>query len=188
MQGDVLWGDSDAIERAHLEVPSLRLESTIGPLEVKDFCADRAVLYFYPATGVPERDPSIDPAPGWDNIPGAAGCTPHNLGFRGELSTFQSAGIRVAGVSTQPLAEQCDFARRHELSHPLLCDEELALQGAWRLPTFVVGGRTFLKRMVLYVEANHVQLVVYPIMTNPGSSARSILERLTERGKIRHHP
>ena len=147
------WWDADA----RLEVPALTLASTLGPLELRVFCAERAVLYLYPATGVPGRDPAIDPAPGWDDIAGAAGCTPQSLGFQRECGGFASLGVRVAGISTQPLAEQRDFAERHALPFPLLCDEQLRLQRAWALPTFIVGSRTFLKRMVLYVEDNQVR-------------------------------
>jgi peroxiredoxin len=173
-----LWMDAHALAGARLEVPALRLPSTLGPMALRAFCAERAVLYTYPATGVPGRDPAIDPAPGWDDIPGAAGCTPQSLGFKTECGAFVSVGVRVAGISTQPLVEQRDFAERHALPFPLLCDELLALQRAWALPTFVVGSRTFLRRMVLYVEANQVREVSYPV-TDPGSSARAMLQLLT---------
>lgn len=172
-----LWMDADALARAQLEVPALTLPSTLGPVDLRTFCAERAVLYTYPATGVPGRDPAIDPAPGWDDIPGAAGCTPQSLGFKHECGAFVSAGVGVAGISTQPLSEQRDFAERHALPFPLLCDERLALQRAWALPTLVVGSRTFLQRMVLYVEGNRVREVRYPV-TDPGGSARAMLQRL----------
>jgi peroxiredoxin len=159
-------------------VPALVLPSTEGPIELRAFCAERVVLYLYPATGVPGRDPAIDPAPGWDELPGAAGCTPQSLGFKHEHQAFVGSGVRIAGISTQPLAEQRDFAVRHALPFPLLCDERLALQRAWALPTLVVGSRTFLKRMVLYVEANQVRQVSYPV-TDPAGSARVMLQLLT---------
>lgn len=54
-------------------VPDLAPRSTAETLKLRPFCAERAVLYFYPATGVPGRDPALDPAPRWDEIPGAAG-------------------------------------------------------------------------------------------------------------------
>jgi hypothetical protein len=108
-----LWDRPDAIAAAKLLVPALTLESTHGPIELRVLCADRAVLYTYPATGVPGRDPAIDPAPGWDEIPGAAGCTPQSLGFKDQYERFADAGISVAGISTQPLFEQRGFADRH---------------------------------------------------------------------------
>ena len=38
----------------------------------------RTVVYVYPRTGVP----GVDTLPGWDQIPGARGCTPQSCSFR----------------------------------------------------------------------------------------------------------
>ena len=162
-----------------LLVPALTLPSTIGPLDLQHVCAGRAVLYVYPATGVPGRDPALDPAPGWDDIPGASGCTSQCIGFKQAYDRYANHGIRVAGISTQPLAEQRDFAARHAIPFPLICDEALALQRAWALPTFSVGGRTFLERLMLYVAANRVERVISPVVA-PAESAERMLELLDE--------
>jgi len=55
--------------------------------------------------------------------------------------------------------------------------ESLSLQRAWGLPVFTVGGRTFLRRMVLYITQNHIERVLYPI-TAPAESAQAMLELL----------
>lgn len=158
-------------------VPELTLPSTQGELELRAFCSERAVLYVYPATGVPGRDPAIDPAPGWDDIPGAAGCTRQCRGFKASFAAFVERGIRVAGVSGQSMREQADFALREQLPFPLICDQDFALQRAWALPVFSAGGRTFLRRMVLYLAANQVERVLYPV-ADPGESARALLALL----------
>jgi peroxiredoxin len=85
--------------------------------------------------------------------------------------------VRVAGVSTQPLAEQAEFAARHALPFPLISDELLDLQRAWGLPTFRSGGRTFLKRLVLFLAAERVEHMIYPVPV-PAESASAVLERL----------
>ena len=166
-----------------LRVPRLTLPSTVGPLDLRIFCAERVVLYVYPATGVPGRDPALDPAPGWDDIPGAAGCTAQCLGFKQAFDSFTRQGIRVAGISSQPLAEQREFAVRHAIPFPLICDESLALQQAWTLPTFSVGNRTFLRRLVLYIAANRIERVIYPVVA-PGESAAAMLELLHEEARL----
>lgn len=176
----VSWAEPEAVVAARLQVPELTLPSTAGFVRLRAFCAERAALYLYPATGVPERDPAFDPAPGWDDIPGAAGCTRQSLGFQQQHARFAQAGVRVAGISTQPLGEQQAFAERHALPFSLLCDEWLELQRAWALPTFSVGARTFLKRMVLYVERNQVCEVLYPV-ADPGESAQLLWQRLAAR-------
>jgi peroxiredoxin len=179
-QETVQWAERERVIAGRLQVPALTLASTQGPLDLRVLCAERAALYLYPATGVPGRDPAIDPAPGWDDIPGAAGCTRQSLGFQQEHATFASAGVRVAGISTQPLVEQLGFAERHALPFPLLCDELLELRRAWALPTFRVGTRAFLQRMVLYVEGNQVRDVLYPVADAAGS-ALQLLQRLAAR-------
>jgi peroxiredoxin len=158
-------------------VPDLTLPSSRGEIELRTFCAKRAALYIYPATGIPGRDPAIDPAPGWDDIPGAAGCTRQCRGFRASFASFVERGIRVAGISGQSLSEQADFALREAIPFPLICDRELALQHAWQLPVFSAGGRTFLRRMVLYVAANQIERVLYPV-ADPGESANALLALL----------
>jgi peroxiredoxin len=173
-----LCAQPTAIAAAGLQVPPLTLESTQGPIELRVFCAERAVLYTYPATGVPGRDPSMDPAPGWDDIPGAAGCTVQSLGFKQQHGALATTGVRVAGISTQPLLEQQEFSGRNTIPFPLLCDARLALQRAWSLPTSSVGARVFLERMVLYVERNVLRIAVYPV-ANPGLSAEAMLRRLS---------
>lgn len=176
------WAEPETVVAAGLQVPVLVLPSTAGPMDLRALGAERAALYLYPATGVPGRDPALDPAPGWDDIPGAAGCTRQSLGFQLQHSRFASAGVRVAGISTQPLAEQRDFAERHALPFPLLCDEQLQLQRAWGLPTFSVGPRTFLQRMVLYVECNQLRHVLFPV-PHPEESAARLLEWLAARAR-----
>lgn len=166
--------------RAGLQVPGLTLPSTVGQLDLRVLCASRAVLYFYPATGVPGRDPALDPAPGWDEIPGAAGCTSQCLGFKEAFDGFANRAIQVAGISSQPLAEQLDFVEHHSIPFPLICDDLLRLQRAWSLPTFSVGGRIFLRRLALYIVANQIEQVLYPI-TAPSQNAEHALELLGDR-------
>jgi len=171
------WYCAAPATRVLPHVPPLRLPSTHGEIALRAFCSERAVLYVYPATGVPGRDPAIDPAPGWDDIPGAAGCTRQCRGFKAAFETFVERGIRVAGVSGQSLREQADFAQREAIPFPLICDQEFALQQAWELPVFSAGGRTFLRRMALFVAANQIERVLYPV-TDPGESARAMLALL----------
>jgi hypothetical protein len=85
--------------------------------------------------------------------------------------------MRVAGISTQPLLEQRAFAARNGIPFPLLSDELLGLQRAWSLPTFTAGAKTFLERMVLYVECNELRGAMYPV-ENPGASAEAVLRWL----------
>src|SRR5438552_4082946 len=62
-----------------MAMPRVSLASTAGGLvDLSKVTAATTVLYCYPMTGVPGK-----PLPdGWDQIPGARGCTPQTCGFR----------------------------------------------------------------------------------------------------------
>lgn len=152
-----------------------RIDGTITDLA--DVVPPRAVLVFYPATGIPGRDPAIDPAPGWDDIPGAAGCTPQNRGFRERAADFQRAGIGIVGISTQPFDEQREFAQRERIPYPLLSDRSLELTRALDLPTFTIEGRVFLRRLVADVTDGVIGRVFFPI-DDPAKNAEDVYRAL----------
>ena len=102
------------------ELPDLVLPSSQGGVNLRDF----DVLYVYPRTGRPGR-PLL---PGWDEIPGARGCTPQSCGFRDHHAELVALGARVAGVSAQSLEDQLEFARRNEMPFPVVSDEWLDLE------------------------------------------------------------
>jgi len=155
-----------------IEVPKLSLDSTEGPkIDVKDYCGSLGVIFFYPATGVPDRDPSIDPAPGWDFISGAAGCTAQSCAFRDLYADIRSFGANLIGISSQPLLEQIEFSKRKEIPFPLLSDEALNLTRKLNLPTFSVGNRVFIKRHTLIVRNGIVKKVFYPIYPTEQNAA-----------------
>src|SRR2546423_1236126 len=81
------------------------------------------VLYVYPRTGTP----GVPLPPGWDEIPGARGCTPQNCAFRDAHAELSELGARVHGLSAQPGTEQREFAERERIPYPLLSDPELRL-------------------------------------------------------------
>src|SRR5580765_1349669 len=63
-------------------LPQLTLESSQGPVSMRELSRERLVLYIYPRTGRPGRPP----ADGWDAIPGARGCTPQSCAFRDHVA------------------------------------------------------------------------------------------------------
>ena len=91
----------------------------------------RLIIYAYPMTGLPDV-----PVPdGWDEIPGARGCTPESCGFRDHAAELAALGAAVAGLSTQSTAYQQEAAARLRLPFPLLSDADLTLTHALKLPT-----------------------------------------------------
>ena len=147
---------------AHLtgmSVPSVALPSTSG--ERVDLAALRGstVVYAYPRTGHPDRDPP----PGWDAVPGARGCTPQSCAFRDLHAEIVALGARVFGLSTQTTDEQREVRDRLHLPYELLSDAELTLARAMRLPTFTIASMVLLKRFTLVLRGGRVAKVFYPV-------------------------
>ena len=156
-------------------VPQLTLESTHGPLSLRALSQDLLVLYVYPRAG----RPGVPSLPGWDEIPGARGCTPQSRGFKDGYERFRELGAEVAGLSAQTLDDQREFAERNEIPYPILADPELRLASALGLPTFAVEGITLYKRLALVVEGCAVVKVFYPVFP-PDENAREVLAWLEE--------
>ena len=157
-------------------LPQLTLESTHGPVSLRALSTGLLVLYVYPRAG---RLGVASPV-GWDEIPGARGCTPQSLGFREAFARFEALGAGVAGLSAQTLEDQREFAERNAIPYPILADPELRLATALRLPTFEVEGVRLYKRLALVVEACAIAKAFYPVFP-PDQSAREVLAWLEAR-------
>lgn len=141
-------------------VPEVMLSSTTGgQLDLGAFTERLAVVYVYPRTGVPG-----EPLPaGWDEIPGARGCTPQNCAFRDHVLELAAYGASVLGLSAQPEDEQQEFARRERIPYPLLSDPHLQLADTLGLPTFEAAGRRFYRRLTFIVWRRRITKVFYPV-------------------------
>jgi peroxiredoxin len=163
----------------HLEgkpVPSLTLDSSLGPVSLRELGVDLAVLYVYPRTGRPDR-----PVPeSWDAIPGARGCTPQSCAFRDHVGELAELGARVAGLSAQMLAEQVEFAEREHMPFPVIADPTRKLGTALDLPMFEFEGVELYKRVTLVFEAAHVAKVFYPVFP-PDRNAAEVIAWLGRR-------
>jgi peroxiredoxin len=166
-------GAADHLPGARL--PSLSLPSTAGN-EVDPAAAARGilVLYAYPRTARPgEALP-----PGWDDIPGARGCTPQSCAFRDHFSELAALGAKVLGLSAQPPEDQIEFAERVGLPYPLLSDPELRLAEALRLPTFEVEGMRLYRRLTLIARQGRIEKAFYPVFP-PDRNAADVLAWLS---------
>jgi peroxiredoxin len=69
-----------------------------------------------------------EPLPaGWNDIPGARGCTPQSCAYRDSLAEFSALGATVIGISAQSPQEQAEFAEREHIPFALLSDGGLIL-------------------------------------------------------------
>jgi peroxiredoxin len=157
-------------------VPNLTLESSQGPVDLPELGVALGVLYVYPRTGRPDR-PTPD---AWDAIPGARGCTPQSCAFRDLAQELAALGVRVAGLSSQTLEEQREFAEREHMPFPVIADPERKLGAALRLPTFRFEGVELYKRLTLVLQAGRVAKVFYPVFP-PDRNASDVIAWLGER-------
>ena len=158
--------DGAADHLAGLELPDLTLQSSQGDVNVRDF----AVLYIYPRSG----RPGVPMLPGWDETPGARGCTPQSCAFH---DLYPELGVPVAGLSAQTLDDQQEFAERNRMPFPVIADPERKLGAALALPTFEIAGRTLYKRLTVIAENARVVKVFYPVFP-PDANAGEVLEWL----------
>ena len=131
---------------SHLEgmqLPSSILDSTAE--RKVDLSSERGltVVYFYPLIGRPDSPPMF----GWNEIPGARGCTPQSCAYRDQYAELCELGVTIYGVSSQPLEDQKEAVQRLHLPFELLNDSTFALTAALNLPTFEYKSLRLIKRL-----------------------------------------
>ncbi len=160
-------------------LPLVPLMSTSGPFVVLADIPGRVIVYCYPRTGRPDEDPP----PGWNQIPGARGCTPQSCAFREVHGQLKALGVRLYGLSTQETDDQREAVARLHLPFDLLSDSALAFTKALQLPTFEIASTTFIKRLTLVVAGGQIEKVFYPVF-RPDANAGEVVEWLLSKEAV----
>jgi peroxiredoxin len=161
-----------------VKLPDVALTATSGPPVNLSKLKGRTVVYIYLRTGVP----GVDAPPGWDDIPGARGCTPQSCGFRDHFAELKTLGIaNVFGLSSQDTDYQREAAQRLHLPFPILSDAALEFARALKLPTFSAAGMTLLKRMALVIDDGTIVKAFYPVFP-PDKNAEEVVAWLRANG------
>jgi peroxiredoxin Q/BCP len=109
------------------KAPAFKLPDQNGDVvSLADFAGKKLVLYFYPKADTP-------------------GCTTEAKDFSKLAKAFDKTGTAVLGVSADPVAKLVRFRQKHDLSVPLLSDEQHAMleaYGVWGEKAMY--GRTFM--------------------------------------------
>ena len=120
------------------------------------------LVYFYPK----------------DNTPG---CTKEACAIRDAWSEFESASLRVIGVSKDSERSHLNFQEKYSLPFPLIADTELELANAFG----VFGEKKFMgrvydgiHRMSFLIAADGAILKTYP-KVKPAEHAAQVLEDLS---------
>jgi len=169
--------DGAAAHLTGMRVPGITLVSTAKRrINLADLARERTVIYCYPRTGAPGK-----PVPkGWDEVPGARGCTPESCGFRDHYHALQSLHVRVFGMSTQTTEYQKEAVERLHLPFEILSDADFAVTNALRLPTFEFDGVRLLKRLTLVLADGKIEKVFYPVFP-PDKHAEEVIAWLSKK-------
>ena len=159
-------------------VPPVSLPATDGTTVDLSARSGRVVVYCYPKTGRLDRDVLPD---GWEEIPGARGCTPESCGFRDHHRALLDRGVAaVYGLSVQSSDYQREARDRLDLPFELLSDASFAFADDLGLPTFEAGGERLLSRTTLVVSDGRVEHVFYPVFP-PDEHAGEVVRWLDSR-------
>jgi peroxiredoxin len=163
--------DGAARHLAGAKLPDITLPATDGAQVDLARLAGRTVVYIYPRTGRPGQALPT----GWNEIPGARGCTPQSCSFRDHFAELKRLGVaRLFGLSTQDLDYQREAVERLHLPFAILSDADLKLTRALGLPTFQVDGMTLIRRMAWVIDDGVITHVFYPVFP-PDKSAEAVV-------------
>lgn len=159
--------------------PSIVLKSTNGDLVNSIyFKKGITVIYCYPLTGRPDQELPK----GWNEIPGARGCTPQALTFAEKYNEFQKRNIKLFGLSTQTTDYQKEMVERLHLPFLVFSDSDFKLTKLLKLPTFKVEGKVLLKRLTMVIKDGIITKVFYPIFP-PNLNVEEVLKWVDHENK-----
>ncbi len=99
------------------KAPSFSLPDQQGKMHsLADYAGQPLVIYFYPKDDTP-------------------GCTTESCAFQSNLPKFKKSKAAVLGMSVLDSASKAKFAKKYDLTFPLLADEDHAVidkYGAWQ--------------------------------------------------------
>lgn len=150
-----------------MTLPNLSLLGTNGKLINIGSFKDFLVIYCYPMTG----QPNVALPEGWDQIPGARGCTPQSCSFRDHYQELKALIAEVIGLSVQTTEYQREMAERLHLPFAVVSDADFKFQKSLNLPTFVADGMTLLKRLTMIAKDGEIVAVHYPIFPSDSDPA-----------------
>jgi peroxiredoxin len=157
-------------------IPEIKLLSTSGDEIDLSKLNGLSIIYVYPMTG----QPNIALPKGWDEIPGARGCTPQSCSFRDNFSELKKLNIKyIFGLSSQTTKYQKEMSERLHLPYPILSDEKLLFANALKLPTFKVDNMNLIKRITLITNNNKIIKYFYPVFP-PDQNVNDVIFWLKE--------
>ncbi|MGL5081967.1 MAG: peroxiredoxin [Microcoleaceae cyanobacterium] len=164
-----------------MNIPTVPLLSTAGEIVDLTHSIGRTVVYCYPRMGQPDQDLPQ----GWNEIPGARGCTPQSCAFKDHYQELQAFRVDVFGLSTQATDYQREAVERLHLPFELLSDEKLEFAHSLRLPTFEIESIQLIKRLTFVISNGQIEKVFYPVFP-PDKNAEEVINWLSQNPSNTH--
>lgn len=129
------------------KAPSFTLPATGDQtISLSDFKGKPVIVYFYPKDDTP-------------------GCTQESCDFRDNVSTLDSKGVTVLGISKDSVAKHEKFKEKYQLNFPLLSDEKgdvVEAYGAWVEKSMYGKKYMGIERMTYLIDANGTIAQIWP--------------------------
>lgn len=142
-----------------IQLTSIKLKATNGEEIDLSKLDGTNVVFIYPKTGVP----GVALPDGWDDIPGARGCTPQACSYRDNYAELMKYAKRIFGLSVQSSDYQKELHDRVELPYEILSDADFTFTNALKLPTFEASGMKLQKRLTLIIKDGVIVKHHYPV-------------------------
>ena len=137
---------------------------TISLADYKD--KQTVVLYFYPRADTP-------------------GCTVEACAFRDAIQGFTTSGVAILGISPDPVKEVTKFAKKFDLTFPLLADEDHAITekyGQWKEKSMYGKKYMGAMRTTFIIGRNGKILQVFE-KVKPEGHDQQVMDRISENVK-----
>ena len=150
-------GAADHLRGTKLD--SILLAATNGSKIDLSKLTGTTVVFIYPMTGVP----GVALPDGWDDIPGARGCTPQACSYRDNYNELKKHVDNLFGLSVQGSEYQKELKDRVELPYEILSDSDFKFANSLKLPTFEANSMKLLKRLTMIIKDGVIINKHYPV-------------------------
>lgn len=85
-------------------------------------------------------------------------CTVETKGFRDNYGELKQLGFVVVGISTDAYETQCRFATKHNVTYPMIADEDLSITRAYSVLWPIIP---YARRVAYVLDETHVVRAVF---------------------------
>jgi len=138
------------------KIPFFRLKDQNNDIRSSEKLNKPLIIFFYPKDDTP-------------------GCTIEACGFRDKYDLFKILGAEVWGISNGDSQSHLEFANKHKLQYPLLCDINNTLRRKFGVPK-TIG---FIEGRVTYIiDSNGIIVHIFEDLLNGPAHIKEAIKAL----------